>query len=108
MALAAEDESLARLIEMRYFGGMTAEETAEVVGEPIHVVRDDLSLSQAWLRRKLKGYEGYQVEPISLVNDTTWLVRWKLGLKGVGQEPQRVRQLRRLASRRSGRRSLAN
>ncbi len=59
VALAAEDESLARLIEMRYFGGMTAEETAEVVGQSVHVVRHDLSLSQAWLRRRLKGYEGY-------------------------------------------------
>jgi RNA polymerase sigma-70 factor, ECF subfamily len=58
VALSAEDESLARLIEMRYFGGMTAEETAEVVGQSVNVVRHDLSLSQAWLRRKLKGYEG--------------------------------------------------
>ena len=57
VALAAEDESLARLIEMRYFGGMTAEETAEVVGQSVNVVRHDLRLSQAWLRRKLKGYQ---------------------------------------------------
>jgi len=52
-ALAAEDESLARLIEMRYFGGMTAEETAEALGMPVHVVRRDVRLAQAWLRRKL-------------------------------------------------------
>ena len=57
VALAGEDESLARLIEMQYFGGMTAEETAEVVGQSVNVVRHDLRLSQAWLRRKLKGYE---------------------------------------------------
>src|SRR5262245_62046081 len=31
-ALADENEALARLIEMRYFGGMTAEETAEALG----------------------------------------------------------------------------
>jgi len=59
VALSAEDESLARLIEMRYFGGMTAEETAEVVGQSINIVRHNLSLSQAWLRRKLKGYQAY-------------------------------------------------
>ena len=53
--LAAEDESLARLIEMRYFGGMTAEETAEVLGLTAHVVRHDLRFAQAWLRRKLTG-----------------------------------------------------
>jgi RNA polymerase sigma factor (TIGR02999 family) len=52
-ALAEEDQSLARLIEMRYFGGMTAEETAEVLGESVHVVRHNLRLAHAWLRRKL-------------------------------------------------------
>ncbi len=52
-ALAAEDESLARLIEMRYFGGMTAEETAEALGISVHVVRHDLRFAQAWLRRRL-------------------------------------------------------
>jgi len=45
---------LAKLVEMRYFGGMTAEETAEVLGQSVNVVRHDLALSQAWLRRKLK------------------------------------------------------
>ena len=52
-ALAAEDESLARLIEMRYFGGMTAEETAEALSLSVHVVRHDIRFAQAWLRRKL-------------------------------------------------------
>jgi len=52
-ALAAEDEAMARLIEMRYFGGMTAEETAEALGLSVHVVRHDLRFAQAWLRRKL-------------------------------------------------------
>jgi RNA polymerase sigma factor (TIGR02999 family) len=52
-SLADEDESLARLIEMRYFGGMTAEETAEALGLSVHVVRHDLRFAQAWLRRKL-------------------------------------------------------
>jgi RNA polymerase sigma factor (TIGR02999 family) len=52
-ALAHEDKSLAQLIEMRYFGGMIAEETAEALGQSVHVVRHDLRLAQAWLRRKL-------------------------------------------------------
>ena len=54
--LAREDESLARLIEMRYFGGLTAGETAQVLGQSVHVVRHDLRLAHAWLRRKLKQY----------------------------------------------------
>ena len=56
-ALAAEDESLARLVEMRYFGGMTAEETAEALGLSVHVVRHDLRFAQAWLRRKLNSVD---------------------------------------------------
>ena len=53
-ALAREDQPLAQLIEMRYFGGMTAEETAEVLGQSVHVVRHDLRLAQAWLQRYLR------------------------------------------------------
>ena len=53
-ALTREDEWLARLIEMRYFGGMTAEEIAEATGRSVHVVRHDQRLAQAWLRRALK------------------------------------------------------
>lgn len=52
-ALAAENGALAQLIELRYFGGMTAEETAEALGLSVHVVRHDLRFAQAWLRRKL-------------------------------------------------------
>ena|SRR5579871_5066319 len=51
--LAREDQSLAQLIEMRYFGGMTAEETAQVLGQSVHVVRHDLRLAHAWLRGAL-------------------------------------------------------
>ena len=54
-ALARERSSLAELIEMRYFGGMTAEETAEAVGRSVHVVRHELRLAHAWLRRELAG-----------------------------------------------------
>jgi RNA polymerase sigma factor (TIGR02999 family) len=54
-SLAAEDDTLAQLIEMRYFGGMTAEETAEALGLSVHSVRHDLRFAQAWLRRKLSA-----------------------------------------------------
>jgi RNA polymerase sigma factor (TIGR02999 family) len=52
-ALASEDKSLAELVEMRYFGGMTAEESAAVLGRSVHAVRHDLRLALAWLRREL-------------------------------------------------------
>jgi RNA polymerase sigma factor (TIGR02999 family) len=54
-ALAQEDQPLAQLVEMRYFGGMTAEETAGALSQSVHVVRHDLRLAQAWLRRKLSS-----------------------------------------------------
>jgi RNA polymerase sigma factor (TIGR02999 family) len=57
-ALAREDEWLARLIEMRYFGGMTAEEIAEATGRSVNVVRHDQRLAQAWLRRALERLPG--------------------------------------------------
>ena len=56
--LAEEDESLAQVIEMRYFGGMTAEETAQVLGRSVHTVRHDLRLAKSWLRRELGRSQG--------------------------------------------------
>jgi RNA polymerase sigma factor (TIGR02999 family) len=52
--LAKENASLARIIEMRYFGGLTAEETAEALNMSVHVVRHDLRFAQAWLKRRLQ------------------------------------------------------
>lgn len=54
-ALAAENPVLAQAIEMRYFGGLTAEEAAAVTGRSVHSVRHDLRFAQAWLRRALSG-----------------------------------------------------
>ena len=53
--LASEDELKARLIEMHYFGGMTAEESSEALSLSVHVVRRHLRLAQAWLRREMAG-----------------------------------------------------
>ncbi len=52
-ALEAHDPQKARLIEMRFFGGMTAEESAEYLGLPVQRVRGELRLAQAWLKREL-------------------------------------------------------
>ncbi len=40
---------------MRYFGGLTAEEIADLLGRSVHIVRHDLRLAHAWLRRELAG-----------------------------------------------------
>ena len=52
-ALARENGALAQLVEMHYFGGMTAEEAAVAVGRSVHVVRHELRLARAWLLREL-------------------------------------------------------
>lgn len=54
-ALAMEDDVKARLVEMRFFGGMTAEEIAECVSTPVHIVRRELRSAQVWLRREIEA-----------------------------------------------------
>jgi RNA polymerase sigma-70 factor, ECF subfamily len=51
--LARADSLKVQLIEMRYFGGMTAEESATVLSISVHVVRRELRLAQAWLHREM-------------------------------------------------------
>jgi RNA polymerase sigma-70 factor, ECF subfamily len=52
-ALERENAALAHVIEMHYFGGMTAEETAAALERSVHAVRHDIRLARAWLRREL-------------------------------------------------------
>jgi RNA polymerase sigma-70 factor (ECF subfamily) len=51
--LARTDPLKVQLIDMRYFGGMTAEESATVLSISVHVVRRELRLAQAWLHKEL-------------------------------------------------------
>jgi RNA polymerase sigma factor (TIGR02999 family) len=53
--LERTDPLKAQLIEMRYFGGMTAEETSTALSKPVHSVRRELRLAQAWLRKEMAG-----------------------------------------------------
>ena len=55
--LAVFDERKCRIIEMRYFGGCTVEETAEALGIASITVLRDTRLAEAWLRRAMKGDE---------------------------------------------------
>jgi RNA polymerase sigma factor (TIGR02999 family) len=54
-ALARDDNGKARLVEMRFFGGMTAEEISDCLGMPVHIVRRELRAAQAWLRREIEA-----------------------------------------------------
>jgi RNA polymerase sigma-70 factor, ECF subfamily len=42
-----------RIVELRYFGGLSLQETAEVLGVSVGTVRRDWSLARAWLYREL-------------------------------------------------------
>ncbi len=51
--LAQEHPLKERLIELRFFAGLTAEESAEALAMPVHNARRQLRLGLAWLRRDL-------------------------------------------------------
>ena len=51
--LETHHERSARVVEMRYFGGMTQGEVAERLGVSERTVRADWALARAWLRRTL-------------------------------------------------------
>jgi RNA polymerase sigma factor (TIGR02999 family) len=51
--LSTISETKAILVEMHYFGGMTADECAEARAMSVHMVRKELRLAQAWLRAEL-------------------------------------------------------
>ncbi len=51
--LAEVDVRHARVVELRYFGGLTVEETAEALGSSPATVKRDFALARAWLRRQL-------------------------------------------------------
>lgn len=53
--LADKDEDLCRIVELRFFGGMTVKETAQVLGISPRTVERDWRLAKAWLRRRLSA-----------------------------------------------------
>jgi RNA polymerase sigma factor (TIGR02999 family) len=53
-ALAARDPEQARLVELRFFGGLSHEEAAEVMGVSLASAKREWSLAKAWLFRRLR------------------------------------------------------
>jgi RNA polymerase sigma factor (TIGR02999 family) len=56
--LARESERQSRIVECRFFGGMTIEETAEAVGVSPATVKRAWTAAQAWLYRDLRAALG--------------------------------------------------
>jgi RNA polymerase sigma factor (TIGR02999 family) len=51
--LAEMDQQQSRIVELRYFGGLTIEETAEVLGLSKDTVKNEWAMARAWLREAL-------------------------------------------------------
>jgi RNA polymerase sigma-70 factor, ECF subfamily len=56
-ALAAVDARKSRVIDLRFFGGLSVEETAEVLQVSTDTVKRDWRLAKLWLLRELAGQE---------------------------------------------------
>jgi RNA polymerase sigma factor (TIGR02999 family) len=54
-ALAQFDTRQSRIVELRFFGGLTIEETAEALAVSPATVKVDWSMAKAWLRREIGG-----------------------------------------------------
>ena len=55
--LAAIDQPAARLVELRYFTGLTMPEAAEALGVPLRTAERNWAYARAWLRRAVAGDE---------------------------------------------------
>jgi RNA polymerase sigma factor (sigma-70 family) len=53
--LARLEPRQARVVEMRFYAGLTAEETAEALGTSVATVKRDWTVARAWLHRELTG-----------------------------------------------------
>ncbi len=51
--LGQRDPGLVRIVELRYFGGLTEEETAEALSIPLGTLKNRLTFARTWLRRSL-------------------------------------------------------
>ena len=53
--LAAVDERKSKVVELRFFGGLSVEETAEILNVSPFTIARDWTLAKAWLHRELSG-----------------------------------------------------
>jgi RNA polymerase sigma-70 factor, ECF subfamily len=53
--LASFDSRKAQIVEMRYFGGLTAEDIAAVLGVSVQTVHRDWGLARSWLAREMSA-----------------------------------------------------
>ena len=54
-SLAEIDDRKSRVVELRYFGGLSVEETAEILGISVETAKRDWKMARAWLYTQLAG-----------------------------------------------------
>jgi RNA polymerase sigma factor (TIGR02999 family) len=59
-ALAAHDARKARVVELRFFGGLSVEETAQALDVSPRTVYNEWQFARAWLYRMLRGEQPYE------------------------------------------------
>ena len=57
--LALEDPRKARVVELRFFGGLSVEETATALDVSVRTVHTDWAFARAWLYRLLASGDGH-------------------------------------------------
>ena len=57
--LALEDPRKAQVVELRFFGGLSIEETAEALGISARTVHTDWAFARAWLYRTLTAVHAH-------------------------------------------------
>jgi RNA polymerase sigma factor (TIGR02999 family) len=55
LALEAQDERAAKVVELKFFGGLELDEIAQALDISIATVKRDWTIARAWLRRELAG-----------------------------------------------------
>ncbi len=55
--LESEDPKLAKLVELRYFTGLTIDETAQMLGVSARTVKRNWTYARAWLRREMDSQQ---------------------------------------------------
>ena len=63
--LATLDSRQSRIVELRFFGGMSVEETASYLGISAKTVKRDWALAKAWLHAEVRGHYGNHSRPVA-------------------------------------------
>jgi RNA polymerase sigma factor (TIGR02999 family) len=58
IALSQRDAQQCHIVELRYFGGLTLQETAEVLDVSVTTVKREWNMAKAWLSREMRRSDG--------------------------------------------------